>query len=449
MEFLFVNKLQKSCQYLAVLVFFGLLSPCLAPDISANEIRYLWRYTPGGIVPGPALLLSDQSSIVIYSDDQYLHILDSNGHLQHKTNMYGRPGRYFNIHGKQRVLASLIDGGLVLADIYEGILWRRRYHEIFATPLSQDNTGRGPLFSPVAAANGYIIVANKHGEVAALNPRGSLVWQFQLETSVSVQPVFWGGGCLVCDDDGQVWWFAWDGSRRLIASFGGRPLALARVADGLSAIAVEFFDGEKRQSGIALFDREGEIVWNMEIPASVHSIIPATGYGRFLAVQLHTEEGVHVWLPEASRLYSQKIQVSNAMAARDGTVYAATPTGVLLHIEPRSGLLWQGQVPGRMRLARISLLSNGILLTHEDRWTLHAFGASPASAPPPEMEFFELKPDADEQVLRGAMNNMRHLVSLLERTAERVLTKNIAGKVVAYSNGLLVIAAPESGVDPR
>ncbi len=427
------------------IIFIILIFAVLFPVFAAQ--RFVWRYTPGGAVPASPILLGGSGGhIAIFADDRLIHILDSDGTPVQSIQLAQRPGKAIAMRTlgsgngleQQQLVCQLRDGGFALVSLETGMVWWWQYS-------GSDESG---VYAPVQTANGYFLVADSSGGMYGVHPRGSLVWQQQYERAFSLPPCAWGGGLLAMDSESDIVWFSWDGGQRRLVELSGRPLALSRLSAEFAVAAVAL-SGETAKSGVVIFDSNGQIIHAIEIAGQIRTLLPAAGYGETKTVFIHTHSAVYIWLPEYGSLYEQYIQFDFAVPAADGSVYALAQSGELVHIDPRSGLLWQGRVPGAFEIQGIDLLANGLLLTREDRWTIHAFSAAAPAPVQADSLVFPVPMHPGGQLLAGSVDDIGQLQQALNRLGERLQAGMPGGRLASYAQALLTIAAPESGVDIR
>ncbi|MFW6362235.1 MAG: hypothetical protein ACOC0D_00185, partial [Spirochaeta sp.] len=402
--------------------------------------RYLWRYTPDGAVPGPVAHDPESGLLLLHADDRHLYTLDNLGRLISRVPVSVRPGPNMEYLGRNRLLAQLYDGGMGLLSRDQGLLWRLQPEQLFGLEPAGSPEARKPDFSPLSAGNGYFIAFHQEF-IAGVHPRGRVVWRRRLDDPLSVQPAAWGGGSLVGTESGVVGWYGWDGSRGFIQEFAGSITGLAVIAPDAAAVSVAIAED---MTGMVVIDAAGEIRAFREFPGSALSLQKIAGYGESPAVLVQTGSALFVWAYETDRVYGVRGTLQISSPAEDGTVMGVAPDGSIVQIDPRSGMLWQGNVPGDPRIVRFSHLSQNLLITHEDRWTLHAFTAPGATDPITAHPDFDIPLHTVQRILDGFLNNREYRRSL-NLIQSRRQPEQTAGRIIAHRDALLAMSASQTG----
>lgn len=400
--------------------------------------RYVWRYTPSGAVSGNAVEVDNTGRIAVHADDRAVHILRRDGSPDRSLPVGVRPGGFLLYTGRNQLLSGTYDGGVARFSLDYGLQWHVSGQSILPAATRQ--------IAVAPAGNGYTVAAYADGTLIGITPRGQVGWRTVLPAKPGSSGAVWRQGLILGTVDGEVYYVSWQGNVKLLRTFAGAIVAVSAYDQEYAAIAVQL---PGNRTGLALVNADGHIAYSDEVNGSIISLSGFLYFGESPALFVHTSSQIAIWQPVLNALVSRAIVVPFAEPARDGSVLIAATGGSLGQLDMQTGILWKGDVPDGGAITRISLLPSGRLITHENRWTLHAFRAPGAARQPAEGVPVAVTVPAERRIMLGLLESTGSALPVLQMVADRTLPAMRSGRVEYLSEVLLHIAAPESGFNPK
>jgi PQQ-like domain len=329
-----------------------LLPLLLCGEDGASKLTPLFRLPTGGRIQGRPLEDSE-ARIVFASEDRYLYRIGRDGRILRRDDLPGLPDTFASLGADDTVYISLKGGRLAAVNSRGSLLWQRR----FSGPLCTD---------PLVGGDGSLYVVDASGMLTALNHRGETLWEEELAGGCGGQPVIDSRGVLMVPDGAGFLnaWLPW-----------GRRLWRFRLAGPMSAVFVgaDAVYTASTEGTVASVSPEGRLNWSRYLGGrltllaedgdALYGIGPS---GNMTIISLQGEIRIQrkLAVTEPAALFRTERGLTLAEAA-----------GRIRLVDLQGRVLEERVLPGPVE--RPGLVSGGLLLGGGADWNLYSLGGPP------------------------------------------------------------------------
>ncbi|MEW5801071.1 MAG: PQQ-binding-like beta-propeller repeat protein [bacterium] len=356
-----------------------------SPYSGAQVNTLQWKFKTEGPVESSAAIGVD-GTIYIGSDDQRIYAIHPDGNLQWSCQTGGEVCSSPAIGADGTVYAGSNDGRIYALRPENGSL-RWIFPPAVISDTASDsqpmNTDMDDVFSsPALGADGTIYVGSESGRIYAIDPNGTMKWNYQAQGEVYSSPA-------IGNDDSTLY----------VGSTGGIVYALKSGIDLDPATRLKWkfqvnggfysspaigndgtvYIGSSNNSIYAL-DPNGSLKWSYRTCGDIDSS-PAIGADG--TVYVGSDNGsVYALDPGATdpndrvkwRYQTEGSVWSSPAIGADGTVYIGSNDGWIYALSPQNGnLKWRYQTGGRV--ASSAAIKNGLIYIGSSDGLVYALGA--------------------------------------------------------------------------